>query len=485
MNVDLYIGGIWRPVKTGTLVVQESINGRSTLEAGILSADASYRPQANETLALYRDSEPDPCFAGIIREPDEETLSPEAIVTKITAGDYSGLADRRLVKASTPGGVTGRDAIDYGITFLASYGVTRDPAMPPGATLGALSYDYASLTTVFNDIVRLAAPAGWLWRIDESLVFRAWQPSAGEYPAPWALSAGNMDAIIVGALKVKQNWAHFFNRVIVVYGDGSATPGVAVAEDLASQASVGIFETAVQVPGPIDAGTATAVANSILAQAMVVPREIVFTTFTGGLRAGQTMTVNLPIYDVNNQFLLTEVRFADEDADRLKYTIKAIEGGIVSGSWKDTYRQWSGSSGSGLISVGGAIVTAVVGRASYTLGGSALAGVSSAGPATIDAFGYVDVMLDSAALPLTTSVTAVVQLRTADPSVSVTPHVYDVTNPLSPTLQGSGSAVTGTDWTSVAFPITRNAGQRFYRLRLTPDTADVDVFALGYLETGR
>jgi hypothetical protein len=52
-------------------------------------------------------------------------------------------------------------------------------------------------------------------------------------------------------------------------------------------------------------------------------------------------------------------------------------------------------------------------------------------------------------------------------------------------VAGTGSTVVGTSWTTVTFSITVALGQKTYRLRMTPGTADVDCYTIGYLEIGR
>lgn len=476
------VGGSTRKLKTNSLHVVEGINGRSTLRAGIVSLDGSYIPDTDDEVVLEDDSS-NMLFKGVVTEPEEEWQAQgDAVITMITAEDNSALAGRRRVKASTTGGISGRDAIDYLVdNYLATYGVTRDTSMPEGATLGALSYDYATVTEVLNDIVRLAASESWLWRIDEDKVLKAWEPGASALPCPWSISASSPK--IVGDIKITRSRDKYANKVILVYGDGTSTPATVTAEDEDEQTAHGIYEVAIQAAGPFDETTAQAVADAYLAQLLVRPRQIKFRTQEAGARAGQTLSVNLPVRNLNADFLITEVETTDFDGVHLFFDITAIEGGQFASSWKDTYRAWSGSGSSGVVQVGGAsIVTSVVGRASYFLGGSGIAGQQSAGPSVINAVGYIDVMLDSTALPGGTSVTAVVQCKTASAGVSVTPQVYNVT---TAAVAGTGSAVTGTSWTTVTFSITVTSGQNNYRLRMTPGTANVDCFCLGYLEVGR
>lgn len=477
----LTINGTPRPVKDGTLRGFDRVNGRSSLRASIVSTTGAYIPDVDDDV-IFEDDASNELFGGIITQPEQSWLVQGAgIVTTFDAEDYSTLAARRRLSATTSGGFTGRDAIDYIVTnYLAAYGVTRDAGMPAGATLGALTYDYAPVSDVLNDIVRLAAPAGWVWRIDSSLVLTAWAPGAG-VPCPFTVTTGS-SKIAGGDITVTRDRQYYANRVILVYSDGTATPAVATADDAGEQASYGIYETAIRADGPFDSATAQDIADAYLAKFLVRPRTISFVTLEQGARAGQTLSVNLAARSLVADFLITEVEYWDWQGKELFHKITAVEGGTLTASWKDQLGTWGGGSGSGLVSIGGGVVTSQVGRASYPLGGSMFAGQQSAGPSVINAVSYQDVMLDTAAIGAGTSVTAVVTCRAATAGAKVTPQIYNVT---TAAVAGTGSQVTGVTPTTVAFTITVAAGQNTYRLRMTPDTANIDVFTQGYLEVGR
>lgn len=481
----LRVGGTVRSLHAGSLRLVENVNGRSTLRAGVTSLTGAYVPAVDDVVQL-EDNSAAILFKGFVTDPDQRwvTIDKAPVITTITAEDHTALADRRLVSASTTGGVVARDAVDFLVTnYLAAYGVTRDPGMGTGATLGALTYDYAPVSQVMNDIVRLAAPAGWLWRIDENKVLKAFAPSVGAYPCPFSVttSTPNVHGSDIEIIKTRQDYA---NRVILVYNDGTSTPATVDADDAAEQSARGIYETVIRSNGPFDATTAQSVCDAYLAKFVVQPKTIKFQTKTAGARAGQTLTVNLPARNLNANFLITEVETWDVGGNRLFHKVTAVEGGVVTTDWKDTFRAWGGNSaGSGLVVSGTVvIVTSQIGRATYFLGGSGYAGEESAGPSVLNAVGYIDVMIDKAAIGASTSVTAVVQCKTASAGAGVTAQVYNVT---TAAVVGTGSLVTGTAWQTVSFAVTIASGQNTYRLRMTPNTANVLVFALGYLEIGR
>jgi hypothetical protein len=474
----LTVGGSARSLKAGSLSVMENINGRSSLRASIVSTTGAYIPDIDDAVVLT-DSGATVLFGGFVSERQYSwLLQGSGVESTITASDYSALADRRLVSGSTAGGVTIRDVADYVVsTYLASFGVTRDAGMLTGGTVGALSYDYVPCTDVFNDLAKLAT--GWMWRIDENKVLKAFKPSTGAYPCPFSMTTAS-SKIAGGDITVTRSRQNYANRIIITYNDGTSVPATATANDAAEQALYGIYDAVIRAEGPLDAATALDVAEAYLAQTVAAPRTIMFTTTTAGARAGQTLTVNIT-GRVAGAFLITDVETTDFGGVTLLHRVTAVEGDLAGPNWRDTFQTWAGT-GSSQVSSGITIVTSQVGRATYFLGGSGIAGEQSSGPAVINAVGYIDVMVDRAAIGASTSVTAVVQCKTASAGVTVTPQVYNVT---TATVAGTGSVVTGTAWTTVTFPITVASGQNTYRLRMTPGTANIDCFSLGYLEVGR
>jgi hypothetical protein len=121
MALELRIGGTPRTVKPRTLSMRSYVNARRTLRAGVLSVDSTYRPAVDNTVELYDGASL--VFKGKIRSTSEAALTLlSGIITNIEAADYSALAEQRLVKASTAGGINGRDAIDYLVTnYLSTY----------------------------------------------------------------------------------------------------------------------------------------------------------------------------------------------------------------------------------------------------------------------------------------------------------------------------------------------------------------------------
>lgn len=472
MPADVLIGGTSREAKIGTLSIIENVNGRSTLDVTIQAEDSSWAPDLDDLIEVEVDAETGTRFAGRISECPRQSWENDGWLYRVQALDHSSLAERLHLKITTSGGFTARDAIDYLIANgLGAMGVTRDPAMPAGATLGELTYDWATYVEVLNDIVRLGAPEGWLWRIDEGLVLRAWQPSLGDNPCPWSLTSVSQ---VDGGVEVIPNREHYANRIILEYNDGTATAAVEIAENALEIAAVGVFEKVYKVPGPIDATLAATLAASYLATHIQRNHTIKFSTQVPGARAGMTLAVNLTEYFLLDDYLITALEIRDEyGVDNLTYTITAIPGTTIGASFRDTYRQWSGSgSGGGAIATVGTVVITVQTPAPsvFNLGGAshqALVPGSGGWLPVVNAPPFV--------APESRTVTVRAELWARGAGVTVTARLRDLS---TPSTVGTSSGVTGATPTLVSFTAAVTAGVR-YELQLSADANDEGVFGIG------
>lgn len=466
----LTINGTPRDLVAGSVDVILNINGRSTLSVDVRSLDGSYIPEFEDDVVLT-DASANILFAGMVMDPTERWLvqGKSHVFTKIECEDYTSYADRVLVSASTTGGITGRDAIDYLVAnHLTDFGVTRDAAMPAGATLGALTYDYATCTDVLNDIVKLAAPDGWVWYIDAAKVLRAWAPSLASFPCPWSISPSATH--IVGDVAVSRSRQYYANRAYLVYGNGTATPAVVSAQSVGEQTLYGLFEAVVRSDGPFDAPTAQAIIDAYLTKTVVRPQTIVFNTLEPGARPGLTIDVDLPLRNLAGDYLITEVAISDLGGAELMYRVTAIEGGVLAPNWKDGAR---GGGGSGVLSGSVVVTTGVLASGTISLGGgSAQAVIPGSGTwlPVVNAVPFV--------APATRTVTVRADLWARSGSVTVTARLRDLS---TGSTVGTSSGVTGSTPTLVSFTASVVATRR-YELQLSANAADEGVFGLGSLE---
>lgn len=120
--------------------------------------------------------------------------------------------------------------------------------------------------------------------------------------------------------------------------------GLGQADDLASQAAVGLWEKVVVVDSvPTDA-TAQSLAEGYLAQALTATQTLTYKTFEQGLRPGQTQTVTVPARNLSGAAILTDVVTRDSQ-NRLIREITAeirAETNLGRRGWRDLYKDWLG-----------------------------------------------------------------------------------------------------------------------------------------------
>ena len=217
MQFDLTINSVSKPLRSGSLSINRTMNGRATASFAIMSADQSYRPPLNATVEI--DVEGTTIFGGLITVPREKGLfggvKPN-IVTQVTAADYNVYADRRYALEDLPAG-TLKAALQVLLPYLTAYGVTLDVGQVDGPTLPALIWTYKRVSDCLNELMTLTAEFGpqYAWQISETKVLSAFQPSS--VPAPFDLIADGTGAVqkVIGDIEVEQNLENFSNKIII------------------------------------------------------------------------------------------------------------------------------------------------------------------------------------------------------------------------------------------------------------------------------
>lgn len=339
MAVTVTIAGATKSIMARSLNITEGINGRATAEFQVFSADGSYAPALDDEVFIAINGTT--VFGGLVVAVTRTFPTFGAgVICQCEVADFSHYAERRLVSASTSGGFPARDAVDAIVQyFLAVYGVTRDPAMGPGATLGALDYKFAKISEVLDDLVRLAAPAGWVWKITDAKVLTGYLP--GTVACPFTLDDAHPN--IVGDVTIRAVRESYANRLYYAYTSGGTTAFV-TAENAAEIAAHGIYEAAINTPAEMTTATAQSLADARLAQLIATPIELKFRTDAHGARAGQTLSVGLTYRGLFADYLITSVRTWDADGVNVFYDITAVQGNAYRRTWQDTYAMWAGSS---------------------------------------------------------------------------------------------------------------------------------------------
>lgn len=528
--------------------IRETANGRNTFRCDVVSEDGTYRPSIDHVLTVVEGAVT--YFGGIITSPAEEGVLGEPgipIVTRITAVDFSILAQRRYVNETIPAG-TLKAALVVLTTYLASYGVTLDAGQVDGPTLPELVYEDKRLDEVLNELTVISN--GYIWTISYTKVLSMALPASTV--APFNVSDANGHAI--GDILVEPNREDFANYIIVRAGSGThdvedvftgdgvedsfqlSTPLVnhygivtnaGVVETLSLQgigfdlaafwlyyavdntirrvpaagppangneirvSYIGLFpirvtadggaaaadrvEKVVTEPDVFNRTVAQALADSYLPRFMTGYKTVRYKTFQQGAHPGQSQTIVTARRNYNALSLITDVDIQHLEGSLITYSIRAQEGTLYQGSWRDTIKRWGGGSiSSG--GVGGAALTLVSGgRPSYFLGGNATLLVQSTDPTWIPV-DAVQITIDTVVRG-TTLATVTARLRAT--AGSVTARLQNITDN---TTAGTSSAVSDTSWVTVTFPAVLAVGVKTYELQVLPSLADTDVAAVGYLE---
>lgn len=138
--------------------------------------------------------------------------------------------------------------------------------------------------------------------------------------------------------------AHGFDVPITVIEDAAEQTARATIEG----GTTGVYDLVFQDDGIFSATAGEAAANALLTRHKQVPVEVTYQTRTNGVLPGQLQNINLPFYELNSDFLITEVSAREEKlgGGAFRYTVKAISTTRL-GTFLDAFRAFLVGSGGG------------------------------------------------------------------------------------------------------------------------------------------
>jgi hypothetical protein len=131
-------------------------------------------------------------------------------------------------------------------------------------------------------------------------------------------------------LKVKY---HGYYPIIVVSEDQAA-----IDEMKTRTGDTGLYEDVEENEMIDDSDLALEFANSKLQKYAKINTRIRFETVKPGLQAGQLISINLPDYDVDDEFLITSVEISPFNDDFIIYSVECVDGEDV-GGWENFFKQ--------------------------------------------------------------------------------------------------------------------------------------------------
>ena len=472
--IDVYINGVLTAdcLQANTWGINLTANRRSTARGSLFSGtDLASLLRVEDGDEIRIDIDGVPQFGGEIEKPTERSAGGTIGVpfyTDFVARDFYGRVKRRYINETIPAG-TLKQALQVIVTYLP--GITLDPAQVDGPMLPELP---------LNDVLAEKAIAlvldyvpGWIAEIDESEVFRVFEP--GTVAAPFNIGVGGV--MPVSDIQVERPREGYANYVIV----RNATHRV-IAKDDPAIADKGRWEVRIDADDAYDEVTLQALADTALAASLAQPRPIRFTVDVAGLRQGQVTVVNYPFRQLNNTFLITEVDIQEVGGGQVQFNVKALEGLLFKEGYRATYDRWNGG---GETIAAGAVAGASTSKRAYLLSAGVDA-VSSADATGVPAAGggargkaAIQAQLDTVARG-SRAATVTARGLVFTPGVTFVARLWDVE--LAAYVPGESAPISGTDWETVVFGVTLTEGNKFYEIHGIPDTAD-ELFRLsGYVE---
>ena len=213
----LTIAGDSKRYVVSSLNVNYTLNGRTTASFDVRSNDASYRPALGAEVVLTDGGST--ILGGVIQRVGERSVfgdsmgDANAIYTRVVVADYHSYTERRFVNETLAAGTLKSMLTTLVANYLDDYGVTLHASQVNGPNIPEVVYEYRSLTEVLNELMQLTADAGdpYVWKIDESKVLRAFQPST--QAAPFNLTEAAKAS--VGDVTVDQSRDQYANKIIL------------------------------------------------------------------------------------------------------------------------------------------------------------------------------------------------------------------------------------------------------------------------------
>lgn len=217
---SLTVAGVEREILVDGYDIHASLDGPDTLAGSFLSDDASFRPAIGDEIIFTVDAVRR--FAGSILSTRERGADGSggdggnAIVTEITAEDYSGQTRRRYVTLTIAAGQTIKQALTAILAATTLENVTLDAGQADGPTLTQdLVFEDERVSEALDAVVAWANQLdaiGWYWRINYDGELQAFEPDS--VSAPFDLIEG--DGTECGDVEVEDSRSeNFANKVIV------------------------------------------------------------------------------------------------------------------------------------------------------------------------------------------------------------------------------------------------------------------------------
>lgn len=314
----------------------------------------------------------------------------------------------------------------------------------------------------FGTVYAAATPANTLVTasIYDTGVLKASAKTAG--------TGGNTIGCTDSAANASWVWAADAATTHLDGGADTTATNFVMSDNLGEQAAQGIQEIIIDASDTADPVAAQTKADTELARRVPCPQQVLYATRDVGLHPGQVQHITIAWRNVNDNFLITEVKIRNDAANSMLRQVTAMQNiGPYQGSWRDLYTQWSGGTATSGTSGSGTGGTSAVTLHAH-MGGSRSQYLEPAA-------GYVVIPEYVVLLAhVTTSYTIRVEMHTTNAATSVSARVWDITAAAEVTgsVLGPCTATTPTEFSAI---VTLTGGHR-YRVELTRGNTSNGVY---------
>jgi hypothetical protein len=338
-GVDLIGGDMLRDA---TLEVEEKVGGIRTMQFGHVAAAGGSHIPIGSRVILRQDTVN--LFLGTVDRAEEKKADgAEALFTEVEAVDQGAIFDRRIVTAdqSFTDRLSGDIVRDLITTHAAGEGISLNSVLD-GSTVAEFTAGAGkSLAKVLRD---LSDRTGFIFFVDPAGDLH-WEPQT-QVLAPFSIkeSPTGADVKPLAGVAVSATREKYRNRQTIRYGadlDSSVTE-----DDLTEQAArkaieggTGIYHASEDAKEITSAAEATALAQALLRR-FAIPTKIKLAVRKAGLRAGQTIFIDLPKHGLSGDFFIDSITLRDEGRAELFYDLDLLSGehqGDVMDSWRAAF----------------------------------------------------------------------------------------------------------------------------------------------------
>ena len=271
-----------------------------------------FTPQIGKEIKIYQDGEK--VFAGIVDRVNQKVKTAKYLYYEITCGDYSLVANQRLVNESYENETVNDIISDIVSKYLKGFTTNN---VGCSLTISSIKFNYLP---VVECLKKLAEQVNYEWYIDFDKDIHFFKK--GDETASWGLTDTG-GRYVFKSLEIEKSYNDIRNYI---YLQGrkpdQAYSFTTLVKDDDSIEQYGRHDYRVASLEVATTGEAIQIGNSYLEAYKDPSQEGVFVTRKSGLRPGQKITIQSAIRDINEDYIIDEVIATPRGTDSFWYRVK-------------------------------------------------------------------------------------------------------------------------------------------------------------------